>query len=63
MANEDFSKIDDITSVPVMFSKVKKGSQKYRDILIGTTDAKSAPKMKIEPDWKISEQQGRENLF
>ena len=63
MANEDFSKIDDITSVPVMFSKVKTGSQKYTDILIGTTDARSAPKMKIEADWKIGEKQGRENFF
>ena len=63
MANEDFSKIDDITSVPVMFSKVKKGSKKYREILIGKTEANSAPKMKTEADWKISAKQGRENFF
>ena len=46
-----------------MFGKVKKGSQKYREILLGNKEVKSAPKMKIEADWKISEKQGREKLF
>ena len=61
--NEDFSKKEDLISVPDMFSKVKKGSQKYREILLGNKEVKSAPKMKIEADWKISEKQGRENFF
>ena len=34
VGNEDFSKVDDIISVPDMFSKVKKGSKKYREILL-----------------------------
>ena len=46
-----------------MFSKVKKGSKKYREILLGKREINSAPKMKIVADWKISEKQGRENFF
>jgi hypothetical protein len=46
-----------------MFSKVKKGSQTYRNILLSNSGAVSAPKTKIEKDWRISEKAGRENFY
>jgi hypothetical protein len=61
--NKDFSKKKDPASLPLMFSKVKKGSQTYRNILIGNSGTVSAPKSKIEKDWRISEKAGRENFF
>ena len=44
IGNEDFSTINDILSVPDMFIKVKKGSKKYREILIEKTKTIYAPK-------------------
>ena len=38
-------------------------SQTYRNILIGNSGTISAPKSKIEKDWRISEKAGRENFF
>ena len=46
-----------------MFKTVKKGSQKYKKILLKSTNTNSAPRKKIEKDWKISEKTGRENFF
>ena len=46
-----------------MFKKVKKGSQKYKKILLKSTDTNSAPRKKIEKDWKISAKAGREKFF
>ena len=46
-----------------MFKTVKKGSQKYKTILLKSTNVNSAPRRKIEKDWKISEKTGRENFF
>ena len=60
--NQDFSKKKDPASLPLMFSKVKKGSQTYRNILLGNSGTVSAPKSKIEKDWRISEKAGRELL-
>ena len=46
-----------------MFGKVKKGSQRYREILLINKGTLSAPKAKIEKDWKISEKAGRELFY
>ena len=39
---------------------MKKGSQKYRELLLIDIEKIQAPKAKIERDWKISEKPGRE---
>jgi hypothetical protein len=59
----DFSNKEDPASQPLMFSKVKRGSQTYRNILLTNSGAVSAPKNKIEKDWRISEKAGRENFY
>jgi len=60
---KDFSKKREPESLPILFSKVKKGSQKYRELLLLSRNAPSAPKIKIERDWKISEKPGRELFY
>ena len=50
-------------SLPLIFTKVKKGSPTYRNILLANSGAVSAPKTKIEKDWRISEKAGRENFY
>ena len=50
-------------TLPNMFKTVKKGSQKYKKILLKSTNTNSAPRKKIEKDWKISEKAGRENFY
>ena len=51
----NFTKNDEEESLPSMFKSVKKGSQKYKKILLKSINTDSAPKRKIERDWKISE--------
>merc|ERR1711940_445930 len=60
---QDFSRKREPESLPIMFSKVKKGSQKYRELLLLSKNTPSAPKIKIERDWKISEKPGRELFY
>ena len=44
-------------------SAVKKGSQKYRKLLLMSKGTPSAPKANIERDWKIREKPGREFFY
>jgi hypothetical protein len=60
---KNFSKKREPESLPILFSKVKKGSQKYRELLLLSKNTPSAPKIKIERDWKISEKPGREKFY
>ena len=61
--NHDFSEKEDPESLPKLFENVKKGSQKYRELLLMNKETISAPKAKIERDWKISEKPGREFFY
>ena len=49
--------------LPEMFSKVKKGSQKYKTILLSNSKFTFAPKNTIEKIWRISEKPGRETFY
>ena len=49
----NFKADDEIESLPNMFKTVKKGSQKYKKILLKSTNTNSAPRKKIEKDWKL----------
>ena len=52
------------TTLPKMMKRrVFQGSQKYKKILLKSTNTDSAPRRKIEKDWKISEKNGRERFF
>ena len=55
--------IDEPASLPEMFSKVKKGSQKYKTILLSNSKFTFAPKNTIEKMWRISEKPGRETFY
>jgi len=61
--NRTFKTTDDPVSLPEMFNKVKKGSQKYKTILLSNTVFTFAPKNLIEKTWKISEKPGRETFY
>ena len=60
---KDFSGKEEITCLPEMFAKVKKGSQAYKKILLHNPNLNGAPRLKIEQDWKISEKEGMEKFF
>ena len=61
--NRTFKSTDEPVSLPEMFNKVKKGSQKYKNILQSNTEFIFAPKNTIEKTWKISEKPGRETFY
>ena len=61
--NRTFKTTDDPVSLPEMFNKVKKGSQKYKTILLSNPVFTFAPKNLIEKTWKISEKPGRETFY
>ena len=61
--DKTFKKNDENDSLPKMFKSVKKGSQKYKMILLKSINTDSAPKRKIGKDWKISEKNERERFF
>ena len=61
--NKDFTVKTEPEGLPSFFKSVKKGSQKYKKILLNNFKENSNPKNKIEKDWKISEKQGRERYF
>ena len=58
-----FTKKDENHSLPRMFKSVKKGSQKYKKILLKSINTDSAPKRKIEKDWKISGKKWKRKVF
>ena len=61
--NGDFSKKEDPSNLPEMFSKVKKGRPTYKKILLSNPGIISKPLKTIETRWRISEKSGRENFF
>ena len=63
MEGKDFTGKEEITCLPEMFAKVKKGSQAYKKILLHNPNLNGAPRLKIEQDWKISEKEGMEKFL
>ena len=61
--NYDFRNKEDPESLLKLFESVKKGLQKYRELLLTDVERIQAPKTKIERDWKISEKPGREHFY
>ena len=61
--NHDFGKKENPESLPKLLKNVKKGSQKYREFLLTNKETISAPKAKIERDWKICEKPGQEFFY